>query len=619
VGLLFLYVEKLIQNIFSDAHSNFLCSAAGADACSWFAGYITVARVLSGKTKIQGKERRMTTDAFSALKAGQFDAYVAEANKVLVRQVGDAFWKELAAQHPRSINIVDVLSSWPKEKDYEADTVLIPVLAHLPTISKEDYRKLLAIISAKNPSSYSVVGPVAEHVGRNPALALEFAQELEAGCQGSEAVQMAWADTFSSGAPRAAADYVLGYFQRHGRLPAPMKMLLLGLPDTELLEQLVFAGMGNALVDATVNPPGQDEYVWLTVVKLGIVVPYASNVLLQTVNAGNLEAIRALAGALTRLDAAEWGAQKLPLRGIIESLVEASASDQATTSRMDHVIALLISRQAGRRSALEFLATLGTKENDFTQILPSAFQAAFRDKEGFSVLLTRWLLQPGANFNSISHLIAFYHANSGAVHLDDDLILAADTQTLVKLVRRVLTLTFYGPSMCEYAGEILRIEGLGQTGLNLGAQMFNEIFTDYPGAAEDYLRAKVKEVKKGVPAAEIYRGVLANILKWRRFLNRLPKVDELRASELENIAVSSVKSRMNRDIRKGAEEKSFFASFFSKSTIVQGERFATYNRSGPPIVTPMIQSSHSIELPSSELADPLRGLIRRNRLLGDAK
>ena len=561
----------------------------------------------------------MSADAFAALKAGQFDAYIAEAKKALDGEGRDTFWKELAAQHPQHINVMDVLSTWPSERDYEIDTVLSPVLAYFPIINREEFRKLLEIISVRHGWAYSVLTEVAKYLGRNSALAIEFAEEMETGNEIDNAIRMAWAETFSSGAPRTASEYFASYFRSHGRLPAEMKMLLLGLPESELSEQRAFAEMGDALVNAIISPADQDEYVWLAVVKLGSVVPYASDVLIQAVISCNLNAVRALAGALTRLNAAEWGAQKLSLEGVLESLVLASTNDKDATSRIDHVISMLISRQATKKSALEFLTTLATKDDDFTQIFPSAFQAVFRDRTEFSVLLTNWLLQPRANFDAISHLIEFHHSQGGSVNLDDKLILAADLPRLVKLIRRVLVLTFYGPSMCEYAGEILRIEGLGQTGLNLGVQMLNEIYSEYPGAAEDYVRKKVEKVDKGTPVGAIYQGFLEHILKWRDFLHDLPDVAELRASSLENTALNNVKNRVSRDIHKGAEEKSVFASLVSKSTIVQGARFAAYNRNGPPSVAKMVRSSHSFELPSSELADPLRGLIRRHRLLGDAE
>jgi len=561
----------------------------------------------------------MNTEAIAALKVGQIDTYMAEADKAIDGENADDFWKELAAQHPQQLNVVDALNQWPDDRDYHLDGYLIPVLAILPALSEEDYRKLLTFLSHRGGSSYSVLSALAKHIGNAPALAIEFGAELEAGQEVTETLQIAWAESFATGASRVAAEYVIGYFQKHGRLSFAVKALLLGLPDSELSAHEEFVASGVAMVDAVMSPLGQDSFVWLTLVKLSLVVPHASETLMNAVNSGDLHATQALIGALTRLDASEWGVQKIALQSVLSSLFLASIKDKNAISRFEHVLAVLFAREQSKKPALSFLSTLGAMREDCTEILPGAFDAVFRDKDGFSVLLTGWLLLPGANFDAISHLIGFYHSHGGVVRLDDDLILAADVQRLVKLVRRILALTYYGPTLCAYAGEILRIDELGQTGLNFGIEMLNEIYMEFPGAAEDYLKQRVKEVHAKTPAGKIYRNFLQAIQKWREVLDGLPRLKELRASSMENTALNNVKYRVSRDIHKGAEKKSIFGSLFSKSTILQGASFAAYNRNGPPIVTKMIQSSHSMELPSSELADPLRGLLRRRSFLGDAE
>lgn len=569
--------------------------------------------------KLMLGRRGMRKEVFAALQADQFDVYAREAAKSIEVEGADNFWTELAAMHPKQINLVDVLNKWPPGRDYQLITVLIPVLAYLPQLTQEDYRKLLEVIALRNASAYSVAERVAKHLGRDHALALDFAEEMEAGQEVTEALQMAWAESFAAGAPRVASVYILGYFEEHRRLPTEVKLLLLGLPESELLEQSAFVALGEAMTDAVMHPPAQDQYVWLTLVKLALIVPYASDKLMEAVNSGRVDAGRALAGALTRLDAPEWSVRKLPLQNVLGSLVESAMSDESALAYIDHVIAVLMVREHAKAQALVFLGSLGVKNEDFTEILHAAFQAAFRDEAGFTTLLTKLLLQQGANFNAIKHLIRFYQIEGNPVRLDDETIIAADTQRLVKLVRRILSLTFHGPTMCMYAGEILRISGLGQTGQHLGIQMFKEIYAEYPGAAEDYLREKVKEVGADTPAGAIYNDFMDHILEWREFLNKLPEVKELRATEQERIALNSLGSRVNRDIQRGAEEQSIFASIVSKSVIVQGSRFAAYIDDRPPMVTQMFESSHSIELPSSELADPLRGLIRRRKLLGDAQ
>jgi len=100
----------------------------------------------------------MNNDVSAALKTDQFDLYTRGVTKLYEEGSIDSFWKELAAMHPEKLNIIDALSRWPPGRDYQLDTALIPVLAYLPNLGREDYRKLLGIIATRGVCAYSVMG-----------------------------------------------------------------------------------------------------------------------------------------------------------------------------------------------------------------------------------------------------------------------------------------------------------------------------------------------------------------------------------------------------------------------------------------------------------------------------
>jgi hypothetical protein len=70
---------------------------------------------------------------------------------------------------------------------------------------------------------------------------------------------------------------------------------------------------------------------------------------------------------------------------------------------------------------------------------------------------------------------------------------------------------------------------------------------------------------------------------------------------------------------RGAAERSVFASIFTNVHLAQGRRFATHTAHGAPQIAEMQQASHSIELPSSELADPVGGMLRRAKTLSASR
>ena len=68
-----------------------------------------------------------------------------------------------------------------------------------------------------------------------------------------------------------------------------------------------------------------------------------------------------------------------------------------------------------------------------------------------------------------------------------------------------------------------------------------------------------------------------------------------------------------------AAERSIFASICAKVHLAQGKKFASHTPFGEPQITQMAESRHFVELPSSELADPMRGQIERHNLLQSAR
>ena len=149
--------------------------------------------------------------------------------------------------------------------------------------------------------------------------------------------------------------------------------------------------------------------------------------------------------------------------------------------------------------------------------------------------------------------------------------------------------------------------------------MLNEAFAEYPGATEAFLQNKTKAIPRSDPVAAVYRGVYANVVRWRRVLNRLPDLKELRPTDTELHTLRTIKRRTNRDIIRGAAERSVFAQIFTSVHIVQGRKFASHTRFAPAQVTEMAETGHWVELPSSERADPLRGQLQRRNLLRGAR
>jgi hypothetical protein len=156
-------------------------------------------------------------------------------------------------------------------------------------------------------------------------------------------------------------------------------------------------------------------------------------------------------------------------------------------------------------------------------------------------------------------------------------------------------------------------------GLQIADQLLSQAFLEYPNATLAFLQRKTSSVPKSAPYAPLYRTVCANALRWKRILGKLPRLKELKPSAEQWSAVAAQRHRVNRQIWKLAEQRSVFAAISTKLHICQGHRFASHLGHGAPQVSTMQHSSHSIELPSSEVSDPVGGFLRRMAILSLAR
>lgn len=557
----------------------------------------------------------MIQDAISALTSRDFNEYIKLAREVLETPTEEAFWQELAAQHPESINFIDVLLAWPKNKLFTSTSVLVPVLSRLKTLAFDDYKKLLEFFAGNDEANF-LAAVLAEVVAKSPALPLEFAAALTTPPQESSKVLFVWAQSFVSGAPSEAAEYLLSNFQSNGRLVMPARLVLLSYDEDFLANHAGLSKIATQIADSVLLPDERGEDSWRVVVKLVQTSGHASDVLMSAVAAQNLEAVGALGGALSRLKVPEFGARKLPLADVIVQFVKGGAADKKACNYADHVVAMLLHREKTHRVALDFLISLGAQKRNAVDAFQAAFNSLFGTQDEFAQVLTKWLLVPRANTDAIASLLSMYGGHESNVRLDEALVLAADKRSVFRAARRILALSFNGNTMCLFAAELLRIDGLGEFGLQVGEGMLVDIYSEYPGGTRRFVSERLKTVDKKTPSGKVYKHVYAKILKWQALLAKLPKVPELSPTDRERYAVFQADTRWQREIQIDAESKSFFMSMYpSKNVIIQGGRFASHEETRAPIIAPMGSIEHSIELPISERADPMGGLMRRLDLL----
>jgi hypothetical protein len=258
-------------------------------------------------------------------------------------------------------------------------------------------------------------------------------------------------------------------------------------------------------------------------------------------------------------------------------------------------------------------------DQDVVSAFPEVFASLADHTEIFGRVMTYWLLDEGTCFDSLSSLLGLCSNGRAPVVLDEGVFAAHASAQWVKAARRLLALTHHGPTLCRFCGLIAGMSRLGPVRLNLAGQMLDKAFNEYPQATFAFLETQTSTVAPDAAERAVYQQIHANARAWHEVLARLPKRKELVPGDADLQVLRSRKARINRKVMQMATERSVFAGIITHLNVAQGRKFVSHSPSGGSEVVEMAQSSHVVELPASELADPMRGLLERQHLLGNAR
>lgn len=558
--------------------------------------------------------------AARSLQSGRWDDYESHV-KAAYGASDDQIWQQLAKLHPATMNVFTALSNQPAENGVAVCQWLLPVVGLLPPISLIEAKTLLSFAEPlKLGFRHMPAEQLKPHVAARAELGRQLGEFLRSEAEPGEASISVWAGAFASGAPKEAASYAVELLTgTHGdtRLLA---FLTTFLPTDSKDVQKVLASVEPSLASALASRAGElDRVAWSALCHIADHSPKARSELQTALDAGVPEAIIAIANTLYRRDLPTTGVTGLALGDLVSRLLQAGLADIHCRAHVDAAVDSLFFQKAIRPMVTQCVMDLRAVEVDVVNTFGEVFGALANHPSEFGSVLTDWLLHPDASFASIASLVSMCTGNQAPISLDESAFVAQTPDRRVKAARRLLALTHHGPTLCQFSALIAEMTTLGPERLNLAGQMLDKAFAEYPGATEEFLNAKTSILPRSVPEAHVFRGVYANALRWRRVLARLPQRKELRPSDAELQVLRGRNRRMNREIMRMAAERSIFKDIVTSMHMAQGRKFATHTKFGPPQVAEMTESSHFVELPSSERADPMRGQLERSNLLRSAR
>ncbi|UUZ67845.1 hypothetical protein LP416_25990 [Polaromonas sp. P2-4] len=558
-------------------------------------------------------------EILAALALGHHDEFESGVVDFLKTHPRETLWTEIGAKHGSDFDLFEQLRVWPDDAMQVALRRLVPAVSQVQKLTLEDAVRFLDF-AARVPMSYrhSVAKQLRPHIARDTQLGVQLGNEIRRRGNMGEGAMRVWADAFSGGSAKAAAEFAVTLVEDPTGVMAQLAVLLQYLDGREAAVATVLmsheARLSAALERAT-QVQGEGMDAWMALTAIASFSVSATTVLLAAAAAGTAAAISAIANWLYRNGAPKVGATDAPIEGLAKTLVTHAVQNESLRRQVDSVLASLLQRKSTRSLVFPCFAELGAYDIDPAEAFSESLQAVCDEPDAFTRLLTEWLLAPGVTFTAIRGLLSLCITGQAPVGLNEAMFATAGADRKVVAARRLLALAHNGPVLCQFIAFLAESPDVQPDGLRLAAEMLNEAFVEYPGATEAFLKDRTRPAERTKPFSHVYRGVYANALRWRRVLARLPEASEVQPTESQRRALRAMHARVNRDILRAAKEQSVFAQLATNITVSQGRRFATHTALGPSQVGQMQQTGHSIELPSSELADPVGGMFRRAQML----
>jgi hypothetical protein len=556
-----------------------------------------------------------------ALCAGLFADYESKASAFTKAHTKEALWSALAVAHGVALDVLERLIAWPVEGIRASMRWLMPAVEHLQQLPLEDAERFL-LYSTRVPQSFrhAVAELLRPHLARSPELGAQLGERVRSASVQNDGAARVWALAFSGAAQEAAARYAVSLRTGSASDLSLMAQLIQFLPIASEQVRAVIVPLEAELASALAShAPDPSDDSWHALACIADASPVATETLMRAVEAGKPGAIEATCHWLHRVTAPTVGATSAPVEGVLAHLLRHARHDGQVRPVVDSAVAGMLYRATMRSAALQCIGALSEADGDLNEMFPETIDALCESPADFTRQLTTWLLLEGVTFAAVRSLLARCGQRRAHATIDPVVFAAADAQRKVVAARRLLALTHDGPALCQFIACLAESPALQPDGLNMASQMLNEAFAEYPAATEEFLKERTRAVARSEPFAAVYRGVYANVLRWRLVLRRLPMLNELKPTDAQLQALRGMRQRFNRVVMRGAEEQSVFASIVTKVHLAQGRRFATHTANGPPQIAEMQESGHSIELPSSERADPVGGMLRRAATLAASR
>jgi hypothetical protein len=280
-----------------------------------------------------------------------------------------------------------------------------------------------------------------------------------------------------------------------------------------------------------------------------------------------------------------------------------------TLNNIDLGIAHLLKRddpEDGLRFLEELLAAPDGGIN--LKILDSTASAIRENVTLRGKVLTRWLLLgERALCEAVREVVGKSYGNDICIEIDASELKFADYVHIIFVARKAIGYLFMQPvtvasimiSLMRHAPDDEILDALGEL-------LFNPLLLNYPGGTHDYVEEQAG--RESGKVKETIENAVASLDQYLAVLRAIPNLPALHSGQSQRESYRRHMSESMAESMKAAEKKSIFASLFSRSTLLYGNKSINYIYAGDGeprrMEIPLNKHGVSMEFPRMDNIDP---------------
>jgi len=234
----------------------------------------------------------------------------------------------------------------------------------------------------------------------------------------------------------------------------------------------------------------------------------------------------------------------------------------------------------------------------------------------FDTLITKYLNQDNSKFHRIaSDLIEYSNLyKKRPLNLDQAIIQSLSIEDILYICRKILGYIYNVNTICSLIYSVLEAKPKDIKVKELAHDIFCQyIGFDYPGTTLEFLKSKLSISDLSHDLVCSLKEIVSVIESQQKMLKSLPRLKELTIPNKYVYQVSLEENKKANKYMEEAQKKSIVRQLFTNIPLKYGRGWFSY-RDGKYCEPSKLSSiSHSVEVPKSEIVNPVSSSIQRFR------